>query len=297
MSRMRKIILSLCLIPWLAAADEKVAVQKLGEDLFVIAGAGGNIAVQVGPEATYLVDDGLQPLGAAIKAELAKISQQPVRFVLNTHWHNDHTGSNQLFGAAGAVLVAHDNVRKRMSTEQFIALFKKKVPAAPPVALPVITFAEGVTFHLNGGDIEVAHVEPAHTDGDSIVWFTKEDVVHMGDTFMTAGSYPFADVGSGGSLVGFVDAADKVLARARDTTRIIPGHGPVVVGKVKLKEWRDMVATIVARIRKGVAANQSLEQIKASGPTAEFDAAFGGGFIKPDALIDAAYLRLKKPSM
>jgi glyoxylase-like metal-dependent hydrolase (beta-lactamase superfamily II) len=294
MARMNKIIFGLCLIPCLAVADEKLTAEKVGENLYVIAGAGGNIAVHTGPGVTYLVDDGLQPLGPAIKAEVAKLSKQPVRFVVNTHWHMDHTGSNELLGSEGAVIVAHDNVRKRLSTGQFMAAMNKKIPPAPPIALPVITFAQGVSLHLDGDDIEVVHVAPAHTDGDSVVWFNKIDVVHMGDCFVSAG-YPFVDLSSGGSLPGFVEAADLVLARAKDSTRIIPGHGPVV-GKAKLKEWRDMVAAVVAKVRKGVADHQTLEQIKASKPTAEFDATWAKGFIKPDMLVEAAYQSLQKPA-
>jgi glyoxylase-like metal-dependent hydrolase (beta-lactamase superfamily II) len=289
MPRMRISCLSLLLVASLAHAEAPPSptAQKLTERLYVIAGAGGNIAVQTGPDTTFLVDDGLQPLGAPIKAELAKVAKKPARFLVNTHWHSDHTGNNPELGREGVVIVAHDNVRKRLSTDQFIGLLNKKVEASPPIALPVVTFADSVTFHLNGDDVEVFHVDPAHTDGDSIVWFTRDDVVHMGDCFMSH-SYPLVDISSGGNLEGFVKAADRVLARAKDTTRIIPGHGPIV-GKAELKKWRDMVATIAAVAKKAVAEGKTLEQLQAMKPTAALDSTWGTGMIKPSMIVETAY--------
>jgi glyoxylase-like metal-dependent hydrolase (beta-lactamase superfamily II) len=280
-------LLFLATVAQAADAPPALTAQKLTDRLYVIAGAGGNIAVQTGPDTTFLVDDGLQPLGAQIKGEVAKIAKKPVRFVFNTHWHSDHTGTNPDVGTAGAVIIAHDNVRKRLSTDQFLEAMKRTVPATPAIGLPVITFTDSASFHLNGEDIEVFHVDPAHTDGDSIVWFEKDDVVHMGDTFMSKG-YPFVDLSSGGNLEGFIKAADKVLARAKDTTRIIPGHGPVV-GKAELKKFRDAVATIAGKVKKAVAEGKTLEQIQATKPTAEYDATMGAGFISPAMLVETAY--------
>jgi glyoxylase-like metal-dependent hydrolase (beta-lactamase superfamily II) len=215
-----------------------------------------------------------------------------VRFIFNTHWHGDHTGGNAVFGGDGAVIVAHDNVRKRLSTKQFNKLFNHETPPSPDVALPVITFAESMSFHVNGDDIEVSHVDPAHTDGDSIVFFKKANVLHMGDTFFANG-YPFIDLSSGGSVEGYIKAADRGLALASATTKIVPGHGPVADAK-KLKVFRDMIVTIRDRIKKLAASGKSLAQVQAAKPTAEFDAAWGSAFIKPEMLVETIYTEVAK---
>lgn len=271
---------------------EKLETQKLSDGLYLITGAGGNVALSVGTTGVLLVDDKLAPMTPELKKAVAAVTPKPVRFVFNTHWHGDHTGGNAVLGGEGAVIVAHENVRKRMSTEQFMAMMNKKVPPSPEPALPVITFADTIALHVNGDDLEVTHVDPAHTDGDSIVHFKKANVVHMGDTFFSVG-YPFIDAGSGGNSEGIVKAADRVLAFAQPTTKIIPGHGPVV-DREKLRVYRDMLATIRDRIKKLAAAGKTLEQVQAAKPTAEFDAAWGGGFIKPGQLVETIYKEMGK---
>lgn len=269
-----------------AQMDMNLSTQKLSDRLTVLYGAGGNVAIG-GGETTYVVDDKLQPVTDKVKAEVAKVSKGPIRFVINTHWHGDHTGGNAALGKDGAVIVAHDNVRKRLSTDQFNALFKKSTPASPAIALPVVTFADTVTLHLNGDDLEVQHVPPAHTDGDAIIWWVKDDVVHMGDCFFTSG-YPFVDLSSGGNLDGYITAAEKVLARAKDTTKIIPGHGKVA-DKKQLKTWHDMLTTVRDRVKKAIKEGKTLEQVQAMKPTAEFDQAYQSAFIKPEMFVQAAY--------
>ena len=182
--------------------------------------------MSVGKSGTYLIDDQYAPLSDKILAAIKAITPDPVRFVVNTHWHGDHTGGNENMGKAGALLVAHENVRRRMSTEQFMAAMGRKIPPSPEEALPVVTFTDAMTFHWNGDEIRVYHVPPAHTDGDSIVHFVKADVVHMGDIFFNGG-YPFIDTSSGGRVDGVIEAADRVLAGIGEKTRIIPGHGPL----------------------------------------------------------------------
>jgi glyoxylase-like metal-dependent hydrolase (beta-lactamase superfamily II) len=275
-----------------APPPEKLETQKLTGNIWLITGPGGNIALMTGTTGTFLVDDQIAPMSAQLKKAVAAVTSKPVRFVFNTHWHGDHTGGNAVLGGDGALIVAHDNVRKRMSTEQFNAMFDKRTPPSPESALPVITFADSLAFHVNGDDVEVVHVEPAHTDGDSLVFFKKANVLHMGDTFFSHG-YPFIDLASGGSVDGYVRAADRALAMAQPTTKIIPGHGPVVDAK-RLKTYRDMIATIRDRVKKLAAAGKSLDQVQAAKPTAEFDAEWGGAFIKPAQLVETVYQDVTK---
>ena len=265
----------------------EIKTEKLSPTTYVLFGAGGNIGVSVGEDALFIIDDQYAPVSARIVAALKQISDKPIKFVLNTHWHGDHTGGNENMGKAGALIVAHDNVRKRMSTEQFIALFKSKVPPSPKVALPVVTFSTDVTFHINGDEVYGFHVPKAHTDGDTIVQFKKSNVIHMGDIFFN-GWYPFIDVSSGGSPEGVIAAADRVLAMSDDNTKIIPGHGPVS-GKADLKNYRDMLSTVTGRIKALIKEGKKLDEIKAAKPTAEFDEKWGKAFISPNAFVEMLF--------
>ena len=258
----------------------------------MLQGAGGTIAVLVGPDGVLLVDDEFAPLVPKILAAVKQLSPKPVRFVVNTHWHGDHTGGNAALGTEGAVIVAQDNVLKRLSTEQFNGFTKKTIPPSPAIALPVVTFADSLSFHFDGEQVDVFHVVPAHTDGDSVLWFRKANVVHMGDNFFH-GMYPFIDTGSGGSVDGVVTAVDSVLARIDDGTKVIPGHGPLGT-KADLKAFRDMVATLRDRVKKAIAEGKTLDQVVASKPTADLDAAWGGGFLKGSDVVTMLYLGLKK---
>lgn len=255
--------------------------------------AGGNVAVLVGDDGVLVVDDELQPLTPKLRTALAALSKKPVRFVLNTHWHLDHTGGNAVFGAGGAVIVAHYNVRKRLSTDQFMEFLGQKhtILASPAAALPVVTFNDDITFFLDGDEIHVFHVSPAHTDGDSVVHFTKANVIHTGDIFV--GGYPIVDSSSGGTYEGFIAAADRVLAVADDATKIIPGHGPLMT-KADLVAWRDMLVKVRDRIAALAAQKKTLDEIKAAKPTAEFDAKHEG-MIKPDVLVETIYKSLPPP--
>ena len=250
--------------------------------------AGGNVAVLVGDDGVLVVDDELEPLAPKLRTALAALSKKPVRFVLNTHLHGDHTGGNAALGAAGAVIVAHYNVRKRLSAEQFVEFLgmKKTIPASPAAALPVVTFTDDITLFFDGEEIHVVHVPPAHTDGDALIHFKKANVLHMGDTLL--GGYPIVDRGSGGVFEGYITAADRALALADDATKIIPGHGPVMT-KADLQAWREMLVKVRDRIAALAAQKKTLDEIKAAKPTAEYDAKFGQGFIKPDMFVETIY--------
>ena len=257
------------------------------EDVYMLVGEGGNIGVSTGDDGVFLVDDQFAPLTEKIQSAISSISSEPIRFLVNTHWHFDHTGGNENFGEAGVVIVAHDEVYTRMSTDQFIEALQRDVPASPPAALPVITFSDEATFHLNGDTIEVTHIDPAHTDGDSIVHFVESDVIHAGDVYFN-GLYPFIDTSSGGSITGMISAAEKVLSLAGETTQIIPGHGPLS-NREELEAYREMLVTVRVRAESAIAKGLTLEQFIASKPTAEYDEQWGNGFLTPEQFLTIVY--------
>jgi cyclase len=254
-------------------------------------GAGANIGVSTGPDGVFLIDDQYAPLTEKIRAAISAISKEPVRFVLNTHWHGDHTGGNENLGEAGALILAHHHVRERLSTEQYQALRKRKIPASAESAWPVVTFEDGVTLHLNGQTIEATHVESAHTDGDSIVYFREADLLHMGDTYFS-GMYPFIDTSSGGRIDGMIEAADRGLAIAGPKTRIIPGHG-LLSNREELSSTRAMLIGVRDRVRNMIDESLDRAQVVASKPSQEFDGRYGGGFIKPDMFVGIVFDSLK----
>jgi glyoxylase-like metal-dependent hydrolase (beta-lactamase superfamily II) len=263
--------------PLMAQNFDSVQVRgvPVAGSVHMLVGSGGNIGLVVGDDATFIVDDQYAPLTEKVLAAIRAITPTPVKFVLNTHWHFDHTGGNENIGKAGALIVAHENVRRRMSTEQFIEALNRREPPSPRGALPVVTFSDTVSFHLNGDSIVVFHVAPAHTDGDAIVMFARANVVHMGDVFVSD-RFPFVDRSSGGSIHGFISAADRVIAATNDRTKIIPGHGPLA-DRARLRAYRDMLYTMRERMQKEVAARRTIDQVLASRITADYDAQWASG--------------------
>ena len=270
----------------------EIQTEKLADSVYMMTGAGGNLGVSVGEDGVFVIDDQFAPLTGKIQAAITKLSTKPVKFVLNTHWHFDHTGGNENLGKAGTVIVAQENVRKRLSKEGFIEFLGMKTKAEPAIALPVVTFTRDISFQLNGDDIRAVHAPRAHTDGDTIVQFARSDVIHTGDTFFN-GLYPFIDTSSGGTVAGVLAAADRVLKMAGDKTKIIPGHGPLAT-KADLKAYRDMLAAVSANVAGQVKQGKKLEEVVASKPTAQFDAAWGKGFLAPDKFVEMLYGNLKK---
>ena len=267
--------------------EMEVKTTRLTDGLYVLEGAGGNVAAFVWDDGVLLVDDKLAPASPGLKAAVAAISPRPVRFVVNTHWHRDHSGGNEALAGDGSVIVAHENVRRRMGVDSFIAVFGRRAPASPPKALPIVTFTRDVTFHLGGEEISVVHVGPAHTDGDSFVRFRRANVLHMGDCYLN-GSFPVVDFSNGGVFTGIIAAADTALGMLDARTRIIPGHGPIA-GDHDLRRWREMLATIDERVKKAVAAGATLEQVKAGRPAKEWDQRFPGSFVTSDHVVEEAY--------
>lgn len=261
----------------------EVRTVKVTDRIHMLSGAGGNVGLFVGDDAVFMIDDDFAPMAPKLRAAVAALTNRPVQFLLNTHFHFDHVGGNEAFGQAGTVIVAHDNVRRRLSGDQLIGFMGARQAASPRIALPVVTVPGELKLHLDGDEIHAFHVPAAHTDGDLIVHFRRANVVHMGDVFFH-GMYPFIDGSSGGTADGVIAAFDRVLALADAQTRIIPGHGPLA-GRAELQATRDMLATVTARIKAARQAGRSPEEIAASRPAAEFDAVYGNGFIKSDRFV------------
>jgi cyclase len=267
--------------------EMEIRTVKLTDRLYVLEGAGGNVAVFVWDQGVLLVDDKIAPVSKELKSAVAAITRQPIRFVVNTHWHPDHRGGNAALADDGAVVVAHENVRRRMSVDSFIGVFGRNLPASPPQALPIVTFTRDVTFHLGGEEISVVHVDKAHTDGDSFVKFRTANALHMGDCFLN-GSYPVIDYSNGGSYSGTIAAAGTALTMADSNTKIIPGHGPVANDR-ELRAWREMLTSILESVRKSVASGKSLAQVKQEQPTKKWDDELTKSFVTPDHVIEEAY--------
>ena len=297
--RYRQFAILVVLAATSAAAQQRdfskveIKVEKLAPGVAVLFGAGGNIGVSYGEDGNALIDDQYAPLTDKIVAAVRTLDPDPARFVINTHWHLDHTGGNEALGKAGAVILAHDNVRTRMAAGQVMKALKLTVPPFPKGALPVVTFGDGVTLHLNGDTLHVVHVANAHTDGDSLVHWQKADVLHMGDTFFHNFSLPFLDIDSGGSIDGLIAAVSRALQLAGPNTKIIPGHGPLAT-RADLVAYRDMLIDVRGKVAAGIAAGQTLAQIQASRPAERYG--LKDGFIKPDQFIEAVYSSLRAPA-
>lgn len=303
MSYLKKAVLSLCMlffsglpVAFAKDADDgfdsiKIETIKLREGIYMLTGKGGNIGVSAGEDGVFMIDDQFAPLTKKIKKAISRISDKSIRFIINTHWHFDHTGGSENFGKDGAVIIAHDNVRQRMTKDGFIAAFNKKIPASPKVALPVITFNDAVTFHLNNQEIQVVHQNNAHTDGDSIVFFKTANVIHMGDIFFNE-MYPFIDASSNGNVNGIIRTVSHILTMVDDKTKIIPGHGPLG-DKKALEKYRNMLVTVKTRMQKLIKEGKSIEQIVAMKPNADIDAAWGNGFLKPEAFLKVLHSTIK----
>ncbi|RMB56523.1 MBL fold metallo-hydrolase [Dokdonia sinensis] len=255
-----KSLLSLCIftISLMATAQGRfdnvqIKVEPVGDDIYMLVGAGGNIGISVGEDGVFMIDDQFAPLSDKIMAAIKTVSDKPVKFLVNTHFHGDHSGGNANFEAAGAMIVAHDNVRKRLAENEKTA----------DAGLPVITFSEDATFYMNGNDIFITHVHEAHTDGDALIYFAQSNVLHTGDTFFN-GRFPYIDLARGGSITGDIAAAAKGLMLINDETKIIPGHGPMGT-KEDYKKYNTMLKTVAGNISDAIQAGKTEDQVVADG--------------------------------
>jgi len=263
----------------------QIKVTKVAGSVYMLEGAGGNIGVSVGEDGIVIVDDQFAPLADRIQAALKGITDKPVRFVINTHWHFDHTGGNAYFGKQGTI-IAQDNVRERLAAGgKILGMDMKPVP---PQELPIITFNDRLTVHANGEDIRAIHFPHGHTDGDSVIFFPRSNVVHMGDDFVTYG-FPFIDLESGGSVRGMIAACEKVLATVPADVKVIPGHGGLST-VAELKPYLAMLKDAAARVEKGIKAGKTAEQLKSEKVLAGYESWGGEGkFVTTDKFIDTLY--------
>jgi len=262
----------------------EIKVQKVSGSVYMLEGLGGNIGASVGDDGIVMVDDEFLPLADKIEAALKGITDKPVKFVLNTHWHGDHTGGNPHFGEK-APIIAQENVRKRLATGGKTKFGETK--PAPKAALPVITFEDKVSVHLNGEDIRAIHIPQGHTDGDSVIFFTQSNVVHMGDDFFNGGIFPFIDIDSGGSVQGMIAGDEKVLAETPDDVKFIPGHGPLG-NKDDLRKFIAMLKETSTAVQAGIKKGKTLDQLKQEKVLAKWDS-WGQSFIKTDMFIEILY--------
>jgi cyclase len=281
--------LAVFLTPSSFAQDQAVEyiATPLSSTVTMIKGKGGNIAVSSGADGVFIIDDQLKPLTDQLLASIRKVSEQPIRFVINTHYHGDHVGGNETLGGAGSVIIAHDNVRQRMTSEQFSNFMNSTTPAWPQYSLPVVTFNDKVTLHLNGEAVTVTHVPRGHTDGDSIVYFPDSNVLHMGDIFFN-GLYPYIDLDGGGSIQGMIAAVELGIGMANAETRIIPGHGPLSDFN-GIQEYHAFLTKARDNVQALIDQGMSLEQAIAANPTTEWDENLGKVWITPDQLVIFIY--------
>ena len=288
---MLKICLKFLLIPLslvlAGVAHAQLAAVKVTDSIQVITGQGGNIGVFMGDDGTFMIDDKFPHMSQELMDVLAAIGAENPRFLINTHYHGDHTGGNENFGKAGSTIVAHHNVRKRLASGGTISAFNANIPPAPEGALPVLTYELDMTFHINGDHVRAIHVPAAHTDGDSFVMFEVANVLHTGDLFFN-GFYPFIDVENGGSVQGVIDAASAMLELSNSDTVIIPGHGPLAT-PADLENYRDMLMVVQERLGERKAKGMTAQEAAVSDPLADLEEKWGDGRFTGEQWIKIIY--------
>ncbi len=292
--RDKNILVSALLTVWLfthtitvQADEDTISPVQVTDQIYMIAGKGGNVGVFIGEDGTFLIDDNFAPVTEKILAAVKSVGGDHPKFLINTHYHGDHTGGNENLGSGGTLIFSHDNVRERLKNGSFIRAFDMKLAATAAKGLPVVTFSEGINFHLNGDTIQAVHAAHAHTDGDSFIFFKMANVIHTGDILFN-GFYPFIDVNHGGSLKGTIMAVDEILSLVDDDTKIIPGHGPLG-DRVQLVSYREMLSTAYERLRKLKAEGKTAQEAAAASPLADMEATWGDGMFTGDRWIELIY--------
>lgn len=269
--------------------EVQITSTKLTDNYYMLKGRGGNIGLLIGEDGVLMIDDQFAPLTPKILAAIKKITPKPVSYLLNTHWHGDHTGGNLNMRKEGATIVSHENVRKRMSKDQVVRGRIKK--ASPKEALPVLTFTEDMMFHYNSDDILFTHVHNAHTDGDAIVYFTKNNIIHTGDTYFQ-GKFPYIDLDSGGSIDGYIDGISKIIMLADEHTQIMPGHGKVA-DKQELIAYKKMLVALRDAVQAEIDKGKTLEEVIMNKEITKAYTSFNG-WITEEKIKSTIYKSLKK---
>lgn len=271
----------------IAGNDTPIQVTKVTDTIFLLRGVGGNMVVQTGPDGKLLIDSSVATAAPAVLRAVEKLGAHPLRILINTCWLFDHTDGNAAIHESGAFIIAHENTRARLSTPQTVKIFNLSLPASPTAALPQLTFPEDDKLYLNNDELDLIHTPNAHTDSDIFIHFVNGNVIHAGDLWSN-GTYPLIDESSAGTVNGMIRGVDQILTIVDDRTRIVPGHGPVG-DKGALQKYRDMLSTVANRIEKLKIAGQSLQQVIAAKPTADYDAAWGRGLMTPEMFVTVIY--------
>ena len=282
-------------VNYVNAQDENVTINttKLSNNTYMLKGSGGSIIFSVGQDSVFMVDDQFAPLTEKIKEAISNITDQPVKFVINTHWHSDHTGGNENFGELGAVIISHENVRERLSTEQFSAFFNRTIAPLTEKGLPIITFSDNMTLFQNGDEIRIIHVDNGHTDGDSIVYFTKNNVIHVGDDFNDK-TYPLIDISSGGSIDGLISSLQTISSLIDDETKVVSGHSDIS-NKTKVNALITMLKDVRQNVSQLIQNGNSLEEIITSQPTSKYDEIYyDHSRLKPGDFVTMVYQSLTR---
>lgn len=299
MQRLFAVVLASCLLPSISFAhgddshfetrqDVTVKVMKVSGNVYMLQGRGGNIGAVVGPEGILIVDDDYKQVSEKLRDALKELGSATPKFILNTHWHGDHTEGNHFFGK-DSIIVAHANVRKRLMDPPMI--FGRKTDPYPSFALPVVTYETVASLHINGEDVKLIHYPSGHTDGDSIVFFQKANVVHLGDDFFV-GRFPFVDIDSGGSVQGLMNNIGSLIKTLPADAKLIPGHGPLATLD-DLKTYHQLIVESSKIVTDAMEKKKSLDEIKKAGLPEKFKSA-GSGFIKTDFWIEMVYRSYSK---
>ena len=272
--------------------DVEIKPAKLSDNVYVITGKGGNLGLFIGKDGNILIDDQFAPLTNKILDVIHNLTNQPIKFLINTHWHPDHTGGNENFGKSGSLIISHENVRERLSTEQFIEFMERKIKPLPVEALPIITFTDSISFHINNETVRIYHFPNAHTDGDSMIYFKENNILHTGDIFVK-NRYPFIDISSNGTIDGIIEALEKIILLLNKETVIIPGHGNIS-NLNDLLEYLSMLQDVRNNIFLQINKGYSIKQILESNPTSPFDHKYGNDkFITPNDFVTSVFQSLQ----
>jgi len=283
--------ISLSSLDTIYASHLEINTTKLTDNMYIIYGSGGNVILSIGNDGAILVDDQYAPVTEKLKSVIANLTDKQIKFVINTHSHPDHVGGNEKLGKAGTIIVSQENVRKRLSNNQFFEFINQTIPALSDKGLPIITFSENMTIYQNDEEIRITHLNSGHTDGDSAVYFTNNNVIHVGDDFSDR-SYPFMDLSSGGSIDGLISSLKKIVSIINKDTQVVGGHSGIS-NQTKVKDYLDMLIDIHNNIAQMMQEGKSLDEIIQLKPTSNYDIIYyDQSFIKPKDLVTNIYMSI-----